>query len=263
MREPGAFRRVRIAECVNSPSAQLLLMKFAGEFSAMWESSPAWQTLPSETEADREALFDGMVIGAYDMIFTGDEEYARKLDDAGMLRGVYPIFRERVILVGPGDSAELPPGSSAGDIMRQIFAGGMLFFSPLGNKWILDAERAIWSGIGVKNPRENRQYVETGRDDVEALYQAEDEGGFTLTGEASFARYLDSSRGGLPLRRLSDTGMHRTSYLCLVSHSGFRKERAATADKYLEWLMGDGGREVMEDFKIGGIAPFTPAAGTE
>jgi ABC-type tungstate transport system permease subunit len=234
-------------------------MEFAKGFDSIGPVPSAWQTLPSDTAQDHSALSDGMVIGAYDMIFTGDEEYARKLSGMGMLRGMYPVFRERIILVGPGGVAAAQSGAGAGGIMRNIFDGGMLFFSPLKNKLVLGAESAIWSGIGVKDPGENRQYVETGRDDVEALYQAGDEGGFMLVGEAAFAQYLDSSRGGLPLRKLSDTDYYMTGYLCLISNSGFRKERSAAADKYLEWLLSGGGRGVIEDFRIGPIAPFAPA----
>jgi ABC-type tungstate transport system permease subunit len=241
---------------MNSPPAQFLLMVFANSFKELAPVSPAWQTLPSESLEDRKALFDGLVIGAYDMIFTGDVEYTKKLDEMGMLRGVYPVFRERLILVGPDDFAPSPMGLGAGDIMKKIFTDQRLFFSPIKNKWIVESESAMWSGLGVKNPADNRQYVETGRDDVDALYLVGDEGGFMLVGEASFAQYVDSARTSAPIVKLADTEYYRTSYVCLISTFGFRKERTAAADKYVAWLKSDDGRKVIEDFNIGGITPF-------
>jgi ABC-type tungstate transport system permease subunit len=248
------YKRVRVMECANSPAVQLLLYRCGQSLAEIGSVPPAWQTLPAETVDDHEKLRDVMTTGVYDIIITSDEGYAKELLSRGLVRKAVPIFRERVVLAGLARDLS---GLGVAEIMKSIFDEKLLFFSRLSDKAIIDAENELWRLAGIDRPGESRGYVETGRDEAGALFQADEEGGFILAGEASFALYLGSTSSHV-LSSLSDTGYFRTTYACLTENFGFRKIRTEDAEKYMEWFAGEDGKNVVSTFSIGELNPFLP-----
>ncbi|MDR3279589.1 MAG: hypothetical protein LBT23_03660 [Synergistaceae bacterium] len=255
--ERDGHKRARIAECFNDSAAQLLLLQFDSPFRDIGATPPAWQTLMSATPQDIANLDDTLVISAYDMIVTGDMEYAKKLEERGVVRQITPVWNERIILVGPIDRTGEMSGLSAGDILKKVHAGGDLFFSLLTDKRSIEVESELWRTAGVDYPQDGKGYVETGRDPVSALMQVGDERGFMLVGEASFALYIDAERFEPSITKMADTEYFRTSAACLLENSGFRKDRAADARKYIEWFTGADAEKIITSFSIGGINPFS------
>ena len=253
--DESIIRRVRIVECHNSPSAQLLLVWMGRTMGGLADDLPVWQTLQAGTEEEHEALNRASVIGIYDILFTGSEEHVRNLELQQLLRGTCPLFEERLILVGPPDKASEMKDLGILDMMKKIAAEEYLFFNQYKISWIDEAARSLFSQA-ESPPDGNRQFVEIGREHVDALMQAGDEGAFILAGEATFAQYHDLQRDEEKLVKLRDTGISRTSYVCLMANAGFRRERTATADKYFEWLASEEAKRTIEEFEIGGIRPF-------
>jgi ABC-type tungstate transport system permease subunit len=256
--EPDGHKRTRIAECVNDSPAQMLLLQFDSPLREIGATPPAWQTLPSDTPQDYEALNDVLVIGAYDMIITGDPDYAQSLVERGIVRKTVPVWKERIILVGPMGREDMK-GLPAAEIMRRVFSGDELFFSLLMDKSVMDAESVLWKASGIEYPHEGKGYVETGRDSVSALMQVGDERGFTLIGEASFSLYLDSERFEPSIEKLADTEYFKTGMVCLTENSGFRKFRTADAEKYIDWFASPEAEKVISSFFIGGTAAYSQA----
>jgi ABC-type tungstate transport system permease subunit len=253
-----AYKRARIAECLNTPAAQLLLLSLDFPLSQVGMTPPVWQTLPSETVDDYEKLNEVTVVSVYDMIITSDSEYAKKLLDRQLLSKISPIFREKIILVGPSGLMQSMPEDDAGETMGKIFDAELLFFSLLTDASVRIAEDELWTGRGIKNPGDNRGYVETGRDEVSALLQVSDEEGFMLVGEASFAQYLELERGEAKLSKFADTGHYRTTSAAFTYNMGFRKERTADAESFLAWFLSPEGKKAVSDFSLGGVTPFAP-----
>jgi ABC-type tungstate transport system permease subunit len=251
-------RRARIAEVYNTPAAQFLILRFGEPFRGVGASPPVWQTLASETDADVERLNDIMTIGQYDMIITGSSEFADKLEGRGLVRRRAPLWRERLILVGPrGRSGEMA-GLGAAEIMSRASVEGGLFFSRVIDGFARSAEAELWHRADAIKTGDNRGYVETSRDDLSALFQAGDEGGFMLVGEGSFAQYTESERLEPALVKMADTDYFRETYACLMSNSGFRKHRAEDAEKFLKWLESKEASQAISGFSMGGINPFIP-----
>lgn len=249
-------KRVRIVECFNLPSVQLLLLQMHAPLAAIGEMPPIWQTIPSETLEEREVLYKPSVIGVYDMLITGSEQHARDLEKQGLLRRMTPLFSEKLILAGPPGSKATFAQTALPDILRKIFAEEQLFFSLLRNDWVAASEEKILARTGITDPGKNKNYVETGRDDLSALLQAGDEGGFMLVGEASFAQYQLSLYGETALEIVAETDFAHTTYLCLFTNAGFKKARTQTADQYAQMLEGEEGRKLIESFRFGEIHPF-------
>jgi ABC-type tungstate transport system permease subunit len=255
--EPDGHKRVRAAECFNEPSAQLLLMKLDAAFRSTEVTLVAWQTLASVTDEDYEKLDDVMVISTQDILISGSEEYALKLEKRELLIKKTPLWKERLILVGPADAAEYV-GTEVSLIMKEAAARNLLFFSRVRDDGARGAEEDLWKKAGVESLAENSGYVETSRDDLSALMQAGDEGAFMLAGEGSYAQYVDAERYEPALIKIADTEYFRVAYACLTSNSGFRKIRSEGAEKLLEWLTGPEGKKEIAEFSIGGLNPFVP-----
>jgi tungstate transport system substrate-binding protein len=256
--EPEGHKLTRVAECFNSPAAQLLLMKLNADYRDAGNVSPAWQTLSSETAEDYERLDDVMVISAHDMFITGLGEYADKLERRGLARKKTPLWKERLILVGPADGAAEFTGMKASDIMKKAASENLLFFSRLNDDWARNAEGELWKASGADSLAENSGYVETGRDNLSALLQAGDEGALMLICEGPYAQYVDSERFEPALVKIADTDYFRVTYACLTSSAGFRKLRSEGAEKFLEWLLSPEGNNAISGFSIGGTNPFIP-----
>lgn len=253
--DESVIRRVRIVECHNSPAAQLLLVWLGRTMEGLADYPPVWQTLQAASEEERENLNRASVIGIYDMLFSGSEEHVKNLGLQQLLRGACPLFEERLILVGPPDKASAMKDLGILDILKKISAEDHLFFNQYRIPWIDEATHTLFSQAGC-DPAGSSQFVEIGREYVDALIQAGDEGAFILTGEATFAQYHHLHRDEVPLVKLRDTGISRTSFVCLMANAGFRRERTATADKYFEWLVSEEAKRAIEEFEIGGIRPF-------
>ncbi|MDR1515371.1 MAG: hypothetical protein LBS45_06730 [Synergistaceae bacterium] len=246
---------VRISEFANSQAAQLLLVVLNSSFLALTEVPPTWETLRSETLEERDEILRASVIGTFDMIFTSDREAVDDLFDQGLLQGFFPVFSEEIVLVGPVSSGDAA-GIGAAGVMGRIFREGTHFFSLITNEWSLKAEYALWEASGIEDPGLNKNYVQSSRDDVTAMFQAGDEGAFLLVGEGSYAAYLNAQSSSPVLEKVAGTGVYRKSYVCLVKNSGYRKDRARIAAKLASWLMSDEAGIVVDSFDIAGVTPF-------
>ncbi|MDR0616477.1 MAG: hypothetical protein LBG29_06680 [Synergistaceae bacterium] len=250
---PG--RAVRISEFANSPAAQMLLVALNNELDKLTESPSVWKTLPSGTAEEREESLRPSVAGTSDMIFTSDQEAVRGLFDQGLLRSFSPAFGEEIILVGPAERGD-SEASGIGAVMGRIFREGAPFFSLMANEWSVRAEQDIWKAEGIETPGLNRNYVQSSRDDVTAMFQAGDEGAFLLVGEGAFAQYRAAQGAPPVLEKIAGTGVYRKSYVCLVKNSGFRKEQEEIASRFAAWLLSDEARETVDSFELAGLRPF-------
>jgi ABC-type tungstate transport system permease subunit len=165
------------------------------------------------------------------------------------------VFGEEIVLVGPEGPGDFANEDAKG-VMGRVFREGMPFFSLISNEWSLKAERALFESAGVKDPEDNKNYVQSSRDDVTAMFQAGDEGAFLLVGEGSYASYREAQRSSTMLRKVAGTGIYRKGYVCVVKDSGFRKERGLLASRLAAWLRGGEARKTVESFDMAGIAPF-------
>jgi ABC-type tungstate transport system permease subunit len=168
------------------------------------------------------------------------------------------VWKERLVLAGPHDKKTEMEGLSADEIMRRISDENALFFSLIMDGFTRKSEYGLWEKANVLSPAENSWYVETSRDSLSALMQAGDEGAFILIGEGSYAQYVESERFEPALARIAETEYFRQTYVCLLENSGFRKIRAESAAKYLEWFQGEDARRIISDFSLGGLNPFMP-----
>jgi tungstate transport system substrate-binding protein len=257
--EPDLHKSVRFAECFNRPAAQFLMMALDSRLREIGTVPPSWATLRSETREDLKNLEDTFVMANFDIIITGNGVYADSLLKRGLVKRPVPLWKERIILVGPAEGVVAADDADAASAIRKIFDGNHPYFSLMADERVREAESALFESAGVLDGAPSyKGYVETSRDDLSALFQAGDEGGFMLVGEASFAQYVEAERFEPALVKIAATDHLRDTFACLTENSGFRRIRAADAAKYMEWLQSPSAAEIISDFSIGGTNPFVP-----
>jgi ABC-type tungstate transport system permease subunit len=247
---------VRIAEFLNSPAIQLLLVSINTVIEDAVDSPPAWQTLSARTEEERAALAAQGAMIPFDLVLTSDELVVGELFAQGELRSAFPIFSEELILVGPSGDVS---GLNAEGIMGKIFSEELHFVNLMYNAWVWESERRLWSAAGVERPGDNKNYIESSRNDVTALFQAGDEGAYALVGEGSFAQYSDAQGEDAALVKIVGTGIYRKCYLCVTKSPASRLQRAAAAESLGVWFRSEGFREAIDNFEIGGVKAFKSA----
>jgi ABC-type tungstate transport system permease subunit len=248
---------VRIAEFLNPTGVQLLLVSLNALLSGVTDPPPAWQTLEAATEEERAALIAQGVAAQFDVIFTSDFGVVEELFAKGELRSCFPLLSEELILAGPSDSSSLgDAGESVADMMGKIFSDERPFFSLIYNQWAWEAERGFWGDAGVENPGDNKNYVESSKNDVTALFQAGDEGAFILVGQGAFAQYSGAQGDEGALVRIAGTGIYRKCYICTTKSPASRARRAASAETLVHWFKGAEARDAVDGFEIAGMNAF-------
>ena len=172
--QPDTSGTVRIAEYLHSPAARILLMQMNAPLTALYASRPAWQTFEPSKNGENADIRSASIIGLYDIVFTDDERYIKDLESMGLLRQSAPLFAEEIILAGPADQGA-GEGSPVHDIMLRIFKENRLFIALMNNEFIKSEELKLWSRAGISSPSMNKNYIESGKDEVSALMQAGDE----------------------------------------------------------------------------------------
>jgi ABC-type tungstate transport system permease subunit len=248
--------RLGVAEILARSPAHLLLFKLSASFPSGAGRNSVWTNISPNEEALAAAVSSSLC----DVIFIDNEDALKKLEEAELLRETFPLFTEDIILAGPASMRETFAPMSADAAMKAVYDRGLKFFKLRHNVSVEGAEREMWRRAGVKEPWNNKQYIESSRDDVTALFQIGDEEAFALAGEASFGEYSASYRDGAPLVKMTAAGIKKTYYVCLTNISViYLPERAAAADKLAEWLRGDEAGNIISSFAIGGVKPFKTA----
>lgn len=248
--------RVRILDFANGSASGLLFMELDKGIESQFKIKPAWHSRNRASADDITPLAIEAASGAFDAVVTGDEPFAEDLAERGALQSRTPLFYSELILLGPHADEKKFSGRGAAEIMKALFASEKLFFTPMEDAWISAQEAILWKKSGVSDPSENFHYVESGRTGVSLLLQVEEEGGYTLATADAFAQYMTSTREPEPLVKLTDTGLRRTHYLCLIDHRGFRQGRVKNAQTLAAWLSGDAAAKTIDNFTLAGIRPF-------
>ncbi|MDR3321770.1 MAG: hypothetical protein LBS93_04910 [Synergistaceae bacterium] len=249
---------VRIAEFLNASAVQLLLVGLNATLAGAADVPPAWQTITVSTEDERAALIAQGLAAQFDIIFTSDLGVIEELFAKGEIRSCFPLFSEELILAGPKDSSVMgeASGESAVDVMGKIFSDERPFFSLMYNQWAWEGEHGLWGEAGVDYPGDNKNYVESSRNDVTALFQAGDEEAFILVGQGAFAQYSDVQRDDQVLMRIAGTGIYRKCYVCATKSSASRAQRAASAEALVRWFRSAMVSDAVDGFELGGIKAF-------
>ena len=176
--------------------------------------------------------------------------------EAAMLER-HPGWRHRVFmynefaLVGPPeDPAGVKAARSLEEALRRIAGSEAVFVSRADQSGTHEREQALWTLAGTSPPP--ARLLASGAGMGVTLRQASDQGAYTLSDGATFARMKKAVR--LVIVWEGDTRL-RNTYTVIVDPAGARHV-AATA--FADWLSTGKGREVIAGYRVAGsdIRPF-------
>ena len=153
------------------------------------------------------------------------------------------------VLVGPAaDPAHVTDAAHLIDAMRRIAGSGERFLSRGDGSGTHEREQQLWARAGMTPPKD--RLVVAGAGMGSTLRAASETGAYTLTDRATFGQLRDS----LQLKVLFEGGaLLLNTYAFLFDPGGPRgKEAAALA----EWLSDGGGRQRIQNYRIGGSPAF-------
>ncbi len=192
--------------------------------------------------------------GDIDVLFTHDPagEAAFVADGNGIAR--HDVMTSRFLIVGPaGDPANVAGAPDAGAALRRIAAAKASFVSRGDDSGTHLAERSLWARAGVVPAGD--WYRETGAGMGATLRTAIELDAYVLTESATWAAY--TTRGNH--RPFRDAGPNPYGVIPVDPSRQPHVNKEAAA-RFVDWITGRAGQEIIAGFEVGGAHPFLPAA---
>ncbi|MFQ6045865.1 MAG: substrate-binding domain-containing protein [Gemmatimonadales bacterium] len=182
--------------------------------------------------------------GEADLLLVHDPEGERAFVEGGYGKARVPLMHNEFVIVGPSADPARVRGLSVIRAFLQIADSGALFISRADRSGTHTREQALWALAG-RAPR-GAWYRESGQGMSATLQIADQLGAYTLTDVGT----LFSHRYPLQLEILveGDSLLHNPYHLMVPDSGHFPWLEHAGARVLLEYLVGDGAREVIAAF---------------
>lgn len=243
-----------IAGC-RSPESPLVLAT-----TTSVSNSGLLDPLLAEFQKDHGITVRSHLVGsglALRMLSQGDADVAithAPLTEAAYFRD-HPDWRHRQImsndfvLVGPPADPAKAGGLAIEEAMRRIAGADVRFISRGDNSGTHERENQLWDLAKTKPPPP--RLVVAGAGMGSTLRVASETASYTLTDRAT---YMQIS-ADLDVQILVEGGPLLLNVYSVVMSP--RSSRAADAERFVEWLSRGGGRDVINNYRIGTIQAFT------
>ena len=166
------------------------------------------------------------------------------------------------VIVGPmSDPAEVK-GMSVEKALSTIRKTGKAFVSRGDNSGTNKKERLLWASAGGPLPEKEAWYVQTGQGMLSTLNMTAERGGYTMTDRGTYIKYSHKNGGNPPLKILVEGGVIlKNQYSVLIlNSSNCPKAQKELAEAFSAWMAGDKAQKLIADFRLLGMALFTPNA---
>ncbi|MCP5198955.1 MAG: substrate-binding domain-containing protein [Gammaproteobacteria bacterium] len=193
--------------------------------------------------------------------------HARAAEEAFIAAGHgvarHPVMYNEFVIVGPAaDPAGVAAASGAADAFARIAARGALFVSRGDDSGTHQRERALWKAAGAQpDGAHDTWYRDTGSGMGRTLQVAAELGGYTLSDRASWIAQRD--KGGLRVLYRGDPALFNQYSLILVDPARHPQVKAAAAQAFIDWMLGDAGQAAIAAFRRDGEQLYFPNAGAE
>ncbi len=162
------------------------------------------------------------------------------------------------VVVGPEpDPAGLKSAASTIDAFRRIAASGAVFISRGDNSGTHAAERRVWKAAGIE-PTGQGWYKEAGSGMGPTLNMAAGVDAYTLSDRGTWANFRN--RGKLRIVYAGDPGLFNPYGVILVNPARHPHVKKAQAERFIDWITSDKGRQAIASYKIDGEQLFFPSS---
>ncbi|MEJ5365719.1 MAG: substrate-binding domain-containing protein [Desulfosoma sp.] len=166
------------------------------------------------------------------------------------------------VLVGPPSDPAKVKGSEIEEAMRRIAGSKASFVSRGDNSGTHMKEIELWRAAGLADVPSYPEYLETGQGMMATLEVASQRRAYTLTDRATLAKFGEDAHRASSLPVLVEGAESLKNYYSLITVNPEKcpKVRAASAEKFTEWMVGPEGQAFIGAFRVGGRPVFLPDA---
>lgn len=188
--------------------------------------------------------------GTVQVVVTTEPGATRSYGKIARLSGQFAVHD--LALFGPKrDPARVRNATSASDALQRIEQKRSRFCSPVDLTFVEYREQQLWSAAGI-DPNTVEQRSACHGDAVEALRNASNKQAYTLAERAA----VSGTRIDIKVLLESGPGLHDDYTAILLEHTP-RIRRDRDAEWFVQWLMSFQGRDAVQNYRLGGIQPFT------
>jgi len=164
------------------------------------------------------------------------------------------------VIVGPrGDPAKVLAAKTVDAAFSALSAGGAKFVSRGDDSGTHKAELRLWARAGYEPSFSSGQwYIETGSGMGATLNIASALGAYTLTDRATWLSF--GNKGDLSVIFEGDPTLFNQYGVIAVNPIVHPNVKAASANQFVEWLLGDAGQAAIAGFQVNGQQLFFPNA---
>lgn len=166
------------------------------------------------------------------------------------------------VIVGPSVDPATVKGLTVATALSVIRERGKVFVSRGDNSGTNKKEKLLWKAAGGPAPEKEAWYVQTGQGMLSTLNITAERGGYTMTDRGTYIKYSHQHGGNPPLNVLVEGGgILKNQYSVLILNSNnCPTVQKDLAQAFSVWMAGDKAQTLIANFRLLGMALFTPNA---
>jgi tungstate transport system substrate-binding protein len=171
------------------------------------------------------------------------------------------MYNDFVIIGPPSDPAGIK-GKSVKEALHLIESKAAVFVSRGDNSGTHKKELSLWKAADLPVPDKQNWYVQTGQGMLTTINVAAERNGYTMTDRGTYIKYEDTMKGNPPLKILVEgdpTLMNQYSVIA-VNPKKCPQAKYDLAMRFINWIAGPRGQQLIKDFKLLDKQLFTPNA---
>ena len=167
------------------------------------------------------------------------------------------------ILVGPpGDPAGIGTASSVTKAMSAIAQTQSLFASRGDDSGTHKKEKLLWRNAGIDpSSASGGWYRETGSGMGATLNTGVGMNAYVITDRATWISF--KNKGDFKLLFEGDPALHNQYGVILISRDKCPTVQSEAGQRFIDWLVSEGGQTAIETYRVGGQQLFFPNAGKD
>jgi len=172
------------------------------------------------------------------------------------------IMYNDFVIIGPADDTAGIKGKSIKEALGEVKTKQAVFVSRGDNSGTHKKELSLWKAADLPVPEKESWYVQTGQGMLATINIAAERNGYTMTDRGTYIKYEDTMKGNPPLKILveGDEALLNQYSVIAIDTKHCSKADYDNARKFIDWIAGPDGQQLIKDFKLLDKQLFTPNA---
>lgn len=195
--------------------------------------------------------------GDADVLFVHDQVAEEKVVAEGFAVKRFAVMYNDFVLIGPSTDPAKIKGKDIVEALKQLAAASAAFISRGDKSGTHAAELRFWNQAGLTD-KKGAGYRECGCGMGAALNMASSGAGYVLADRGTWLSF--KNRGDLVVLVEGDKRLFNQYGVMLVNPAKHPHVKVVDGQKFIDWLVGATGQNVIASYKIGGEQLFFPNA---